>query len=145
MKVASISAKTLLSSTMFAVGTEAVTSEVNFVPAVIAQSNLTSITPHSFGFSFAVSEKAVEAVATQEWNRQTAQRFKDLSRIEALGVLTIKELAELETLTRLRRSAEYPRTADEILWQRRQNSITSGLVQAVQKYVEFHEATNHPQ
>lgn len=144
MKVASISAKTLISSTMFTVGTEAVTSEFSVVPAVIAQSNLTSISPENFGFSPTGSDNAVEAVATQHWNAEKAQRFKDLSRIEALGVLTVKELAELEALTRLRRFTKYPRTADEILWNRRQNSVTSGLVQAVQKYVEFHEATNHP-
>ena len=129
---------------MFTVGTEAMTSDFTVVPTVIAQSNLASVSPENFGVSLAGSGNAVEAVATQHWSAEKAQRFKDLSRIEALGVLMIKELAELDALTRLRRFTKYPRTAHEILWSRRQDSVTSGLVQAVQKYVEFHEATNHP-
>jgi hypothetical protein len=142
MNLASIKVNALLSSAMFTAGTEVVTSEINVVPSVIAQSNLPSISLEKFGFSFSTSGTAVEAVASQRWSTEKAQRFKDLSRIEALGVLTVKELAELETLTRLRRSAMYPRTADEILWHRGQNSVTNGLVQAIQQYVKFH-ATNH--
>jgi len=127
---------------MFAVVNDAVTSEVTIAPAVIAQSNFAGVSPESFNLGG--SDAAVEAVVTQHWSAEMAQRFKDLSRVEALGELTIQELAELETLTRLRRSTKYPRTADEILWSRRQNSVTSGLVMAVQKYVEFHKATNRP-
>jgi hypothetical protein len=144
MKLAAISAKTLISSTMITAGSEAVTSDINDAPIFVVQSNFASISPEVFGFGFSSPSTIAPSVAPGQWNWQTAQRFKELSRIEAIGVLTVEEWAELETLTRLRRMAEYPRTADEILWQRRQNSVTRGLIQAVQKYVEFHESTDHP-
>lgn len=79
------------------------------------------------------------AAASEAWNPQREFRFKELSRSEALRELSIDELAELETLTRLRRHAKNPRTADEILWQRKQSRLTRDLVQALQNYVGFHE------
>jgi hypothetical protein len=77
------------------------------------------------------------------WDAENNLRYKELARDEALRELSIEELAELETLTRLRRFAKYPRSAEEILWERRQQKVTHGLVQAVQTYVEFHETPRH--
>jgi hypothetical protein len=144
MNVASIKANALLNSAMFTVATDAVTSEFKVALANVTQSNLAEISLGSFGSSFVGSENTVKAVATQHWSAEKAQRFQQLSRIESLGELSIGELAELETLTRLRRFAKFPRTADEILWHRRQDKVTTGLVQALQKYVEFHEPYDPP-
>jgi hypothetical protein len=84
----------------------------------------------------------VEVNEIGQWNAEKNGRFRKLAREEALGELSIEELAELEALTRLRRAVIYPRTADEILWQRRQQSLTRNLVRALQAYVEFHETTH---
>jgi hypothetical protein len=78
------------------------------------------------------------------WTAEKAQRFRALAVKESLEELPIEEQAELEGLTRLRRSAKNPRNADEILWERRQNRVTNELVQALQNYVQFHEAPHHP-
>jgi len=90
-----------------------------------------------------VSGLRVPMIPVERWDAEKNLRYKALAKDEALRDLSIEELAELETLTRLRRFAKYPRSADEILWERRQQKVTRGLVQAVQTYVEFHEATRH--
>jgi len=79
------------------------------------------------------------------WTPHAAARFEELSRAEAFGELSAEELRELELLTRLRRFEKYPRTADEILWTRRQRNLTRGLVHALEKYVEFHKAAHSPE
>jgi hypothetical protein len=80
----------------------------------------------------------VNAIPIERWDAEKNSRFKTLAREEALRELSIEELADLERLTRLRRE-RYPRSADEILWQRRQQKLTQTLVEALQAYVEFHE------
>ena len=83
----------------------------------------------------------VKAASSDAWNPQREFRFRELARSEALRELSIDELAELEALSRLRRHAKNPRTADEILWQRKQSKLTRDLVQALQAYIGFHEIT----
>lgn len=80
---------------------------------------------------------------TEMWTAEKSQRFRELALKESLEELPIEELAELEKLTRLRRSVQNPRKAAEILWERRQNRVTNELVRALQNYVEFHEDTRH--
>lgn len=80
---------------------------------------------------------------TETWTAGKGQRFRELALKESLDELSIEDQAELEELTRLRRSAKNPRTADEILWERRQNRVTNDLVHALQNYVEFHETSHH--
>jgi hypothetical protein len=139
MIAATINADTLFSSANIVFGTDAVTSEYRIDLDNIAESNLTSFSMNSFGLSSADSDVVVEPVDTEHWSAEKGQRFKYLAENESLGELSIEELGELESLTRLRRFEKYPRTADEILWHRRQQKVTSGLVQALQMYVDFHE------
>ena len=73
------------------------------------------------------------------WDAEKNSRFKVLARKEALEDLSVEEFSELESLTRLRRLKLYPRTADEILWQRGQQKVTQGLVQALKAYVKYYE------
>ncbi len=56
-----------------------------------------------------------------------------------MGQSTPEEWAELDTLMALRREAKFPLSADQILWQRKQKSLTDNLLIALQKYAEFHE------
>ncbi len=74
-----------------------------------------------------------------EWTRAMAKRFRELAKKEALNTIASEELQELERLTRDRRNLEYPRTADEVLWEVRQRRVTGNLVQALKAYVEFHK------
>lgn len=134
MKVAAIN--TLLSSAMVVAAPNAVTSESSIPPTISAQSNKPEAVAESFD---AASSLDVQAMAIDHWGAEKNARFKELSRNEALRELSTEELAELESLTRLRRFEKYPRSADEILWQRRQQNLTRRLVQALQAYVEFHE------
>lgn len=92
------------------------------------------------------SGKLVEIVGQWDagmWTAEKGQRFRELARRESLGDLPVEEQAELEELTRLRRSVKNPRSADEILWERRQNRVTNELVRALQNYVEFHKTPHH--
>ncbi len=97
----------------------------------------------------AVHRLAVTAAETQptrtynepatEWTRPMAKRFRKLAKKEALGTTAPEELQDLERLTRDRRNLEYPRPADEVLWEVRQRRVTGNLVQALKAYVEFHK------
>ena len=78
--------------------------------------------------------------AATEWTKAMAKRFRELTRKEALGTIAPEELTELEKLTCDRRNLEYPRPADEVLWEINQRQVTANLVQALSKYVQFHQA-----
>lgn len=80
------------------------------------------------------------AEAATEWTKPMAKRFRELARKEALGMIAPDEAGELERLTRDRRNLEFPRPADEVLWEINQRQVTANLVQALSKYVQFHQA-----
>ncbi len=84
---------------------------------------------------------SVKANHNETWSAKKNLRFKELVRAEALGKIGIEEIAELEKLTRLRRFEKYPRSADEILWQRQQQKLTQQLLQSLEEYVDFHSST----
>jgi hypothetical protein len=96
-----------------------------------------------------VRPAAVEETATRqtraytepatEWTKAMARRFRELTRKEAQGMIAPEELAELERLTRDRRDLEYPRPADEVLWEINQRQVTANLVNALKEYVQFHQ------
>lgn len=77
--------------------------------------------------------------AATEWTKAMARRFRELTRKEALSIIAPEELQELERLTRDRRNLEYPRPADEVLWEINQRQVTANLVQALKEYVQFHQ------
>ncbi len=89
-------------------------------------------------------EQAVETRAyfeqPTEWTRAMDKRFRDLVKQEAFGTATPSQMAELERMTRERRSLQYPRSADEVLWEAKQREVTGNLVGALKRYVEFHKA-----
>jgi hypothetical protein len=74
-----------------------------------------------------------------EWSKRMEKRFEQLSISEAFGRLSSGERDELENLTKERRRLHHPRTAEEILFEYQQRKVTSELVKAVQKYVNFHD------
>lgn len=80
------------------------------------------------------------AETATEWTKAMTKRFRELTRKEALGTIAATELNELEQLTRDRRNLEYPRPAEEVLWEVGQRQVTAKLVDALRDYVEFHQA-----
>jgi hypothetical protein len=74
----------------------------------------------------------------QQWSAQANLRFKELARKDVTDQLTAREWAELDSLSALRRQARFPLSADQILWQRKQNALTDKLLSALKEYVEFH-------
>lgn len=103
-------------------------------------SNAVHITELDFGNPVSsIPTIAVEPLAG--WNAAANARFKELTRQEALLELDVEEMIELEELTRLRRAARHPCSADEILWQRRQQKLTDSLLAALKAYVEFHQSS----
>ena len=81
--------------------------------------------------------RAYSEGATQ-WTKAMAKRFRELAKKEALDTITGEEVVELERLTHDRRHLQYPRSAEEVLWECDQRQITANLVQALKDYVEFH-------
>jgi hypothetical protein len=75
-----------------------------------------------------------------EWTKAMTLRFGELTRLEALGTIAPGELNELEQLANNRRNLQYPRPADEVLWEINQRQVTTNLVQALKEYVHFHQA-----
>jgi hypothetical protein len=98
--------------------------------------------PFREGFAASDSTINVEHVDLHVWTAEKNARFKELAREEAIRDLPLEELAELDFLARIRRGEKYPRSADEILWGRRQEKLTLGLVNALEAYVEFHELSH---
>ena len=73
------------------------------------------------------------------WGADANIRFKELARKDVMGDLTPAEWAEFDSLAALRREAKFPLSADQILWQRKQNALTDKLLEALKEYVEFHK------
>jgi len=104
----------------------------------VAQTNQPLASP--VDIQSADSGLVTKVTEADRWSAKKNVRFKELARAEAMRDLSIIEQAELEKLTRLRRFEVYPRSADEILWERREQSITGRLLSVLKEYVEFHEA-----
>ncbi|HEX3857088.1 MAG TPA: hypothetical protein VHY30_07320 [Verrucomicrobiae bacterium] len=143
MNAVAISADTVLSSSIFATEFEVVSSTLSTNVQIAEQSNFSGISIEELDASSTVNRLTTQISDVQHWSAEKGQHFRELTLKEAIGELSTNELAELESLTRLRRSEKYPRTADEILWHRSQQNVTRGLVQALQTYVEFHETPRH--
>jgi hypothetical protein len=139
MKIVGISANTVLGSAMVIAAPDAVTSGMRACVEIAAESNKPEAVAGRFKVETIAPRVSVQAANLDHWSAEKNARFKELSRNEALRELTIEEQAELESLTRVRRFEKYPRSADEILWQRRQQQLTRSLLQALHEYVEFHE------
>ena len=75
----------------------------------------------------------------EEWTREREQRFANLVEKEALAKLTSPEKAEIERLSLLRRGLKNPRTGEELLWEYEQRKLTRNLVEALTRYVHFHQ------
>jgi hypothetical protein len=141
MKRFSIDAPALMTSALVLTTSDMMASQLNIDVSALMQSNSSRFSLFSSDNSRPYSlNKEVEVVKL--WKAEYSQRFQKLSRMEAREELTIAELAELEELTQLRRVKKFPRTADEIIWQRKQQALTNSLLESLKKYVEFHEATN---
>jgi hypothetical protein len=127
------------SSSSITVSTNGINSGLITLPEMDVQSNTAEASPQRFGLRQADFQLRVEGLDADHWNAEKNARFKQLAQDEAFRELSIEEFAELESLTRLRRIERFPRSADEILWHRRQQKVTYDLVKALQVYVEFHE------
>lgn len=132
----------VITSALIATSPIVVRSGLALSGGVGAKANLPRVVFSSFTGVRGSSSRVIRVSPIAQWNGKTNARFNELARKEALGGISIGELAELESLAALRRSEKSPRTADQILWDRRQEKITHDLIQALQAYVEFHE-TSH--
>ncbi|HZQ46074.1 MAG TPA: hypothetical protein VFC07_03605 [Verrucomicrobiae bacterium] len=87
----------------------------------------------------ATSSTTLSIRMRRRWGAAENIRFKELAHKDAIGPLTATEWAELNALMALRRETKFPLSADQILWQRKQKYLTDNLINALKKYVEFHE------
>jgi len=128
------------SSNVALVESNVVSSGLSIVIPCLVESNFQiSINEHSQPSNNGYSVGERDDLVT--WHAGNGKRFDELSLKESFENLSPDELAELNQLTRMRRAAKYPRTADAILWERKQRKITSRLIQALTEYVEFYEPT----
>jgi hypothetical protein len=136
---------TVLTSAVFVDTPDIVSSGSNVLVESACESNRAEAFANNMGTRSGASGISVEALESNHWSAEKNARFKELARDEALRELSAEELAELESLTRLRRQEKYPRSPHEILWQRRQQKLTRSLVEALKAYVEFHETPHNSQ
>lgn len=87
------------------------------------------------------TQRVIDVPIVEHWDPGKNGRFRTLAKKEALSELTPEEAVELESLTQLRRQEHHPRSADEIIWHRRQQKLTRTLLEALKEYVEFHEGS----
>jgi hypothetical protein len=109
--------------------------------SISISSNIVSSSSNTFWNSSNIqrSSLSLNSVVHQKWSAQANIRFKELARKDAMDELTAREWAELDSLSDLRRQAKFPLSADQILWQRKQKSVTQNLLNAIKEYVEFHD------
>jgi hypothetical protein len=121
----------------------------NMAEGSVAEKATTTVVAGQFSDQDGLRPVALEETETRqtraytepatEWTKAMAKRFRELTRKEALGTIAPEELGELERLTRDRRNLEYPRPADEVLWEINQRQVTANLVHALKEYVQFHQ------
>ena len=69
------------------------------------------------------------------------KRFLDLAGKEATTNLAQAEQVELERLSQLRRGLKNPRRGEELVWEYEQRELTRDLINALSRYVTFHNPT----
>ncbi len=142
--IARIQAKAVLPAMLVATFAEGVMAE-KAAPAVVAVGQFTdqcpALPPAGMNAAEPQQTRTYTAPAT-EWTRAMAKRFRELAKREALGVIARGEMQELEHLAQERRNLEYPRPADEVLWELNQRQVTADLIGALKKYVQFHQGTH---
>jgi hypothetical protein len=116
---------------------EAISSGTSFLADDLAASNT------SLQFDNDLNTVSNESVTfapqmPDRWDAEKGMRFKDLAQKEAVGDISVEELVELDFLSVLRTRHKNPMKADEILWQRRQRSLTRAMIDSLKQYVEFH-------
>jgi hypothetical protein len=84
------------------------------------------------------NKSRVEIPERREWTPVLEGKFTRLARMKALGRLGLEQQVEFEKLSAFRRGA-HPRSGEEIIAEFNQRVLTRELVQALTKYVEFHE------
>jgi hypothetical protein len=73
------------------------------------------------------------------WRSAAARRFRLLTEKEAFETATPQELAELESLSMVRRRDEAPRSGEEILHEYEQGQLVRDLLRSLTRYVQFEE------
>jgi len=79
-----------------------------------------------------------------EWTQPTERVFNQLVEKEALGTATREELAELDSLSNLRRQTEMPRTGADIVREYEQGQLIRDLLHSLTRYVEFEQNSAKP-
>ncbi len=75
----------------------------------------------------------------EQWTSQDERHFGHLAEREALGQLNAAESIHLEGLSIRRRAFKNTRTGEELVWEYEQRKRTRDLVEALTRYVSFHQ------
>jgi len=119
-------------------GRDAELQEIDDSHSNIASSSLDILTSNLHGDrnkSTALPE--IRLPEEQAWGDETGERFDVLARKEALGSISQSEYAELETLSRNRRSVRQARSGLELIEAYRRSMHIAGMLDALESYVEF--------
>jgi hypothetical protein len=82
------------------------------------------------------------AIPDEDWSAKHDHRFAVLAEREAFDQLSLDDKKELEHLAKLRRTLKNSRRGEELLWEYEQRKLTRGLVEAITRYVHFHQASS---
>src|ERR1019366_8458672 len=110
MTVATISVTTVLTSALVTEAAELVSSGANMHVELPLETNELKAFVPTWQAATGICPMTIEAVDSDCWTAAKNVRFKQLARDEALGDLSVDELAELNSLTHLRRHEVYPRS-----------------------------------
>lgn len=77
----------------------------------------------------------------EQWTSQDERHFGFLAEREAMGQLNMAESVQLERLSNRRRAFKNSRTGEELVWEYEQRKRTRELVEALTRYVSFHQTT----
>jgi hypothetical protein len=88
------------------------------------------------------SEDSIQFPPSEVWDAAKEKKYYRLVEREALGKLRHTESQELERLAAQRRTRKNPRTGEEVIKEFEQRQLTRSLVEALTKYVKFHQPTH---
>jgi len=96
----------------------------------------------SEGADINTSEETIQFPPSGVWDAAKEKEYYRLVEREALGKLRYTESQELEKLAVQRRRGKNLRTGEEGIKEFEQRQLTRSLVEALTKYVKFHQPTH---
>lgn len=94
-----------------------------------------------------LDKKELEPVlyeSDENWSAKREKEFLRLAERKALGTLEPEQAKEFQRLSDLRLQLKVPRSGEDVLRSFEQRKLTQDIINALQRYVDFHGIASNP-